>query len=155
MSEPTQPLSDHPIHPWYGPCDALANGVCAECIKTVDRLREKYEAQSRYMERLEEKYAAITEAVCCTTQVRAVPEGGRVPDLDTYKVGRLFDMLERLRLALEKYGYRGHYYCEDGWYSCPKARDGCDDDSVGPDCNCGADDHNAAIDAILRGEEQA
>jgi len=40
MREPRQPLSNHPIHPWYGPCDALANGVCAECIKVVERLWE-------------------------------------------------------------------------------------------------------------------
>jgi hypothetical protein len=33
------PLSNHPIHPWYGPCDELADGVCAECIKEIERLR--------------------------------------------------------------------------------------------------------------------
>lgn len=26
---------------------------------------------------------------------------------------------------------RQHYYCEDCWYSCPKAEDGCCDDRQG------------------------
>lgn len=33
------PASNHPIHPWYGPCDALANGGCAECLKEFERLK--------------------------------------------------------------------------------------------------------------------
>jgi len=31
-----------------------------------------------------------------------------------------------------------HYYCEDSWYSCPQAEDGCADDRRGPECDCGA-----------------
>src|SRR3990167_7975987 len=31
----------------------------------------------------------------------------------------------RLTAALKKLGRRSHYYCEDSWYSCPKAEDGC------------------------------
>jgi len=45
---------------------------------------------------------------------------------------------------------RSHYYCEDSWYSCPKAEDGCADDEQGNECNCGADEKNAAIDVLLR-----
>jgi hypothetical protein len=44
---------------------------------------------------------------------------------------------------------RHHTYCEDCWYSCPKATEGCCDDSQGEDCNCGADEHNARVDAAL------
>lgn len=44
---------------------------------------------------------------------------------------------------------RKHYYCEDRWYSCPKAEDGCANDSDGEDCNCGADIHNAKVEAIV------
>lgn len=44
---------------------------------------------------------------------------------------------------------QGHYYCEDSWYSCPKAEDGCADDRRGPDCDCGADEHNAEVDALM------
>jgi hypothetical protein len=54
----------------------------------------------------------------------------------------------RLRAALER-TRRPHYYCEDCWYSCPKAEDGCCDDSRGDDCTCGADAFNAEIDAVL------
>ena len=44
---------------------------------------------------------------------------------------------------------RKHYYCEDGWYSCPKAEDGCYDEWAGTDCNCGADEFNAEIDSAI------
>jgi hypothetical protein len=44
---------------------------------------------------------------------------------------------------------RNHYYCEDSWHSCPKAEDGCADDSQADQCNCGADAHNAKVDALL------
>ena len=50
--------------------------------------------------------------------------------------------LERLR--------RNHKYCEDNWYSCPKAEDGCCDESEGDECNCGADRYNAILDSIIK-----
>ena len=40
---------------------------------------------------------------------------------------------------------RGHYYCEDSWYSCPKAEGGCAKDGEGDECNCGADEHNTKV----------
>ena len=53
----------------------------------------------------------------------------------------VFAELETLR--------RQHYYCDDCWYSCPKAEDGCCDESQGGECNCGADEHNARLDRIV------
>jgi len=53
--------------------------------------------------------------------------------------------LERLALLAKRY----HTYCEDDWYSCPKAEDGCADDRRGPECDCGADEHNAEVDALM------
>jgi hypothetical protein len=50
--------------------------------------------------------------------------------------------LEKLRM--------NHNYCEDCWYSCPKAEDGCCDDTQGDNCNCGADEHNAILDSIIK-----
>lgn len=44
---------------------------------------------------------------------------------------------------------RFHRYCEDSWYSCPKAAEGCANPGAGKACDCGADEHNAAIDAAL------
>jgi len=44
---------------------------------------------------------------------------------------------------------RGHYYCDDCWYSCPKAVDGCCDERQGDECNCGADDYNALLAKII------
>ena len=58
---------------------------------------------------------------------------------------RLTVVLERLALLAK----RGHTYCEDGWYSCPKDKDGCLNHSRGPECDCGADAHNAEVDALM------
>jgi hypothetical protein len=44
---------------------------------------------------------------------------------------------------------RGHYYCDDCWYSCPKAVDGCCDERQGDECDCGADDYNAILAKII------
>lgn len=45
---------------------------------------------------------------------------------------------------------RRHNYCEDSWYSCPLAEEGCSDEDQPEDkCNCGADEHNARIDSAL------
>jgi len=50
---------------------------------------------------------------------------------------------------LVKLAKRGHYYCdEDSWYSCPKSKDGCANESAGDECNCGTDEHNAKVDAL-------
>ncbi len=48
---------------------------------------------------------------------------------------------------LTKLAKRNHYYCEDTWYSCPKAEDGCANEGAGDECNCGADEHNAEVAA--------
>ena len=43
---------------------------------------------------------------------------------------------------------RGHYYCEDTWFSCPKSEEGCSNDGAGDECDCGADEHNAEVSAV-------
>lgn len=63
------------------------------------------------------------------------------------------DENERLRNALEG-ARRKHTDCEDSWYSCPKSPDGCSNDGVGHECNCGADRVNAMIDAALHREPE-
>jgi hypothetical protein len=61
--------------------------------------------------------------------------------------------IERLRAALSGLK-RPHLSCEDCWYSCPKSEDGCCNDSIPKDeCTCGADAHNARIDAALAVEQ--
>ncbi len=50
------------------------------------------------------------------------------------------EWLDSLRLA--------HHKSDDCWYSCPKSGESCNDEE-GDGCNCGADEHNARIDAIL------
>lgn len=60
------------------------------------------------------------------------------------------ETVAKLRAALEK-AKRTHRYCEDSWYSCPLAEDGCADDQWPKDqCNCGADEFNAWIDSVLK-----
>lgn len=56
------------------------------------------------------------------------------------KVTDLIKFLETLK--------RKHTYCEDSFYSCPMEVDGCSD-STQIGCNCGAEKHNAEIDAMI------
>ena len=60
----------------------------------------------------------------------------------------LADRIEELERALRK-SLRQHYYCEDSWYSCPMHPDGSANGYLGNECNCGADDWNAYVNALL------
>jgi len=42
-----------------------------------------------------------------------------------------------------------HYYCEDCWYSCPKSKDGCCDNSQGDECNCNAEIEQEKLKAFI------
>lgn len=53
-----------------------------------------------------------------------------------------------IREAIEKLRVE-HTVCGDPWYSCPKSSEGCVNDKAGTDCTCGADRHNALVDAAL------
>jgi len=64
------------------------------------------------------------------------------------KMHELKNEVDKLTEALEKCK-RKHYYCEDCWYSCPKADGGCCNEADGDECNCGADKFNAWIDSVL------
>ena len=45
---------------------------------------------------------------------------------------------------------RGHYHCEDLWYTCPAHPDGSANDAKPAGvCDCGADAHNAAVHALV------
>ena len=71
------------------------------------------------------------------------------PDYYKQEIARLNEIIARLKEALPTFK-RGHYYCDDCWYSCPKAEDGCCDERAGEDCNCGADEWNARIDLLMK-----
>ena len=50
---------------------------------------------------------------------------------------------------LVKLAHREHYNCdEDTWYGCPLSSSGCSNGAIPHECNCGADAHNAAVNAI-------
>lgn len=59
--------------------------------------------------------------------------------------------MNQLIEELAKLAHRSHFWVDgDNWYSCPKAPDGCDDESKPKNvCDCGADEHNAKVDALL------
>jgi len=58
------------------------------------------------------------------------------------------DVIEKLS-SLKALALMSHYYCEDCWYSCPKAEDGCCNDAYKKDeCNCGADEHNKRVEEL-------
>ena len=42
-----------------------------------------------------------------------------------------------------------HHGCEDTWYSCPKHPDGYANKGRGTECDCGADEHNDKVDAVI------
>ena len=45
----------------------------------------------------------------------------------------------------------GHYYCEEPWYSCPLAENGCANEEIDETvCTCGYDDRVKALDAALQ-----
>ena len=57
--------------------------------------------------------------------------------------------------ALEKLARRGHYSCDDAFYNCPLAEfdygewaADCSQFST-KECGCGADEHNAEVDALM------
>lgn len=79
-------------------------------------------------------------------------QGGHQIDVhgrrDVYLASDVDQRTAELEAALRA-ARRSHYTCEDCWYSCPRAEDGCCDESQGPECNCGADEHNARIDNAL------
>jgi len=57
-------------------------------------------------------------------------------------------LLKEILVFLES-SLRNHNYCEDGWYSCPKAQDGCYNDDIGTECNCGADKYNEEANKLI------
>jgi len=44
---------------------------------------------------------------------------------------------------------RGHHQCDDSYYSCPKSPDGPWDADYDTDCDCGADEWNTQVEALL------
>lgn len=63
--------------------------------------------------------------------------------------------VERLRANDARYqaallaAKRSHYECDDCWFSCPRSGECCNE-AEGSECNCGADRHNAALDAAIK-----
>lgn len=66
------------------------------------------------------------------------------------KQGR--DALLAAGKRLAELAHREHYNCEeDTWYGCPLSRDGCCNDAIDKTkCNCGADEHNAEVEQLLK-----
>lgn len=58
--------------------------------------------------------------------------------------------LQELILDLKEQALTYHHYCEDSWYSCPKAPEGCADKSQGEECNCEADNVNRLVEELYK-----
>lgn len=58
--------------------------------------------------------------------------------------------LEKIILELGEMAHQSHFWVDDNWYSCPKAPDGCSNDATVTECNCGADEHNAKVDKLVK-----
>ncbi len=78
----------------------------------------------------------------CTCHRGVVVINAHRPEADAQLMAAATDLLDALRDAK-----RPHLVVEDCWYSCPESGECCNDDAKG--CTCGADRHNAAIDAAI------
>jgi hypothetical protein len=58
-------------------------------------------------------------------------------------------LLNKTLIFLEK-SRRTHYYCDDGWYTCPKHPDGCSNKQIEKKCNCGADEFNNELNELVK-----
>jgi len=75
-------------------------------------------------------------------------------DWCNHRIEELKRERDRLREALGKLR-RKHHMCEDSYYSCPKVGldhegESCTNEYADYECDCGADEHNAIIDAALQ-----
>ena len=61
---------------------------------------------------------------------------------------------DEVKLIIEPF-IRHFWVDEDNWYSCPKAPDGCSDESQGTECNCGRDKKISKIVSALLSNEEA
>lgn len=109
--------------------------LVGKLLALAGRMPQPYDEDRRYsereIERLRDDIRTVNEAAEMLSC--AVPEAALIPEL----------------VAMLKRSKRGHYYCEDSWYSCPKAEDGCADERKGDECDCGADAWNAELQALL------
>ena len=80
---------------------------------------------------------------------RPTMPGGTVDAIRTYAATLPADE-GTVRVPVEwlKRSKREHHICEDCWYSCPLSAEGCCDDYQ-VECNCGAEQWNAEVDALL------
>lgn len=67
-----QNLTNHPIHPWYGPCDALGNdGECCECQRVAREVNAD-------LERFRAERAVLTAEVArLTAELRPIADAAR------------------------------------------------------------------------------
>ena len=121
----------------------LASGIQAARAKDA---AERAEREAAYEARVQRDHDEIVELTAKITRLSALLDWA----LDAHAAVRAKDAAEiaRLREALSRCK-RGHYYCEDSWYSCPLAEGGCADDSKAAVCDCGAEAFNAEIDVVL------
>lgn len=108
-------------------------------VELCQRAKSLIEKQTKRLRLLEAMASASTEAIKVLADgfLVAAAKGGdlRLKDVEREAIRHLVSMATR-----------SHYHCDDNWYSCPLAPDGCADDQQTPGvCNCGAAEHNAKV----------
>lgn len=79
---------------------------------------------------------------CANLEHAMLTERGKLEKADAEN-DRLAAKAAELEAVLRE-SMRGHYQCEDPWYSCPLNPDGCADERE-TECNCGASAWNAKV----------
>jgi len=131
--------------------------ICASCGKPEDNhpYRHMFEPQEFAKQPEPEiDMGEIPHADDIVNQInlRVAPPEPEIPDEDRAECAEKDKRIAELK-ALLREAKRRHYYCADPWYSCPKADGGCANEALDDECDCGADEWNARIDAKL-GEQE-
>jgi hypothetical protein len=91
MTKPPESDASHP-HPNYGPCDAIANGLCAECMR-IGEIPNVAPAPSR-LEQLEGIVRLLSKSRLCEWICHTVPEW--TPEVET-SLEEMDDLIRRSR----------------------------------------------------------
>ena len=148
-----QTLGDRPF---YGPGSDVAR-----LIDEIERLQEwQRDAQSEINDGIKREAIYTDRVIELEAEVIAIEHVSdqRTADMIQRHERKNMDRIAELEAENKRFRHGlealkktvTHYTSEDCWYSCPKSEEGCCDENGGDDCNCGADEIIAVIDAALQ-----
>ena len=130
-------------------------GECHSCTEEARAVIQALVDGGHYVPKADAERAWNAEFIAESTKRAEAERDSAVARAEAAEahLERMAREMPRARLAeavdLLRHSKREHYYCDDCWYSCPKAKDGTCNDGKGDECDCGADAFNATIDAFL------